>query len=218
MDAKTLMAEGTRIKDEIARLEAVQADVMKRLETLALKLPNDTHPQVPIGGEENAKLLDHVNPDRGSLESFHTQGFVPRDHVELARIHGLLDLENASKVTGSRFYYLLKEAALLELALTNWTMQKLVAKGYTPILPPDLARTAVIEGAGFQSKDERTLAQHIYQIENADTALSATAEIPLAGRFMNQILSETELPIKSMLWDYGLCAGFDMYKRDMIVM
>jgi len=202
MTEAELVQEGTRIKDELARLESEQDQILKELDQLAFKLPNDTHPMVPIGDESMANLLAHVNPSVGTLEAFREAGFVPKDHLELANQHGLIDLDTASNVTGSRFYYLLREAALMELALIQWTVSKLVSRGFTPVLPPDLARLQVIEGAGFQSRDERSLGHHIYHIQGHDTALSATAEIPLAGLYMNKILQEAELPQKLVAFNH----------------
>jgi len=166
-DMPALVAEGKELKIVIAAKEAVLTTTEAELERLAFKLPNMIHPAAPFGAEVNATTLAHHNKGRASLGDFlDVRGFVPKDHLDLAREHGLVDLESAAKVTGSRFYYLLREAALLELALINYTVQKLVAKGFTPVLPPDLARSAVVEGAGFQSKDERSLAHHVYQVRH----------------------------------------------------
>ncbi len=212
-DMPSLIAEGRDLKVKISALEATLSEIEPQLEALAFKLPNMLHPASPPGGEENAKELAHPNIDRGSLSSLTTTGpiepsppaagtisapepFVPLDHLELARRHGWIDLEAASKATGSRFYYLCREAALLEMALIQYTMQRLVARGYTPILPPDLARTAVVEGAGFQARDERSLAHHIYQVTGSDMSLAATSEISMAGRFMNEVLPEASLPLR----------------------
>ncbi len=70
---------------------------------------------------------------------------MPVDHVEIARRFSLIDTESAAESAGSRFYYLTNEAALLEMALVQWALQFLVKRGFTPVLPPDVARTAVIE-------------------------------------------------------------------------
>lgn len=196
MAVDQLIAEGSAVKEEITRLEARADEVLSRLDILAHKIPNDTHPTVPIGDESNARVLHHANPEKGTVAWFTQQGMVPRDHMEIARLHGLIDLDAASKVSGSRFYFLTREAALLELALVNWTMQKLVAKGYIPTLTPDVARVSVIEGAGFQSKDDAGLGHHIYFLSGTDAALVGTAEIPLAGKHMNEIMAENTLPLK----------------------
>ncbi len=105
------------------------------------KIPNNTHPEVPIGDESKATTLQIV----GKPPTF---SFTPKDHVELGIFLlfslcnflftcfigtnlGILDLEVASKVSGRKFYYLMRDGALLEMALVNWAMQKLTSKGYT---------------------------------------------------------------------------------------
>jgi len=85
----------------------------------ALKLPNKTHPDSPVGGEEQNQLLREV----GVKPEF---DFEPLSHLDLAQEHNLLDFQNAGKLTGSKFVFLKNEAALLELALTSWAMQELV--------------------------------------------------------------------------------------------
>lgn len=202
LDMKALVAEGKRVKADMASTEAEFEEVDEKLSKMAFKLPNITHPSAPIGGEENATCLDHPNKDMGSLAAYQKKGFVPRDHLDLCRENGWVDFEAAADVTGRRFYYLKGSAALLEMALINFGLSKLIKRGYTPVLPPDLARLSVIEGAGFQSKDEKSLEAQVYRVEGSDLTLSGTAEIPLAGLYMNQILSEEQLPIKMVAYNH----------------
>ena len=98
-----------------------------------------------------------------------------------------------TQVSGQKFYYLKNEAAMLELALVNWTMQKLQRKGFTPMMTPDLVREGVLEKCGFQPRGETT---QVYSVEDSDLCLAGTAEIPLGGYFMDQILQEDQLPVK----------------------
>jgi seryl-tRNA synthetase len=85
------------------------------------------------------------------------------------------------------------EAALLELALINWSMHKLITKGFTPILPPDLIRREIAEGCGFQPRGESS---QIYSIADHNLCLAGTAEIPLAGLYVNKTIPVEKLPIK----------------------
>eukprot|EP00461_Guttulinopsis_vulgaris_P000897 UN00897 len=202
MELKELVAEGKRCKEEMAAVEAKFTQVDEELAKMAFKLPNITHPTSPIGGEENATVLAHPNKDKNTLADYKSKGFIPRDHLDLAREQGWVDFEAAADVTGRRFYYLKGSAALLEMALINYGLSKLIKRGYTPVLPPDLARLSVIEGAGFQSRDEKSLESQVYRIDGSDLTLSGTAEIPLAGLYMNQIIPEEKLPIKMVAYNH----------------
>ena len=112
------------------------------------------------------------------------------DHVSLCHKWDLLDLESGSLVSGSRFYYLKHELALLELALVQYAMHKLVRRGYTPILPPDLVRSQFVAACGFQPRDLAELSQ-VYHVANSDLSLVGTAEIPLASMYTNADLPHT---------------------------
>lgn len=113
------------------------------------RIPNLTHPAVPIGNEDNATVLQMV----GQQRSFE---FQPKDHVTLGESLGLIDFEAGAEVSGSKFYYLKNAAALLELALVNWAMTRVVGKGFTPIMTPDLVKESVLEKCGFQPRADNT--------------------------------------------------------------
>ena len=103
--------------------------------------------------------------------------FQPRDHLELAEPHGWIDLERAARVSGSRFAYRVGEVALLELALYRFALDRLVARGFVPVLPPVLVREEAMYGTGFLPTDE----VNIYRIERDDLYLTGTAEVGLAS-------------------------------------
>ncbi|KAJ7651725.1 hypothetical protein DFH06DRAFT_552152 [Mycena polygramma] len=189
------MAEALQIKEEIARLEAALIAVEESLLSLALAIPNDTHPSSPLGPESAAVTLSTHGPEP-----------IPpspeRDHVTIARKFGLLDFESGATVTGSSWYYLLNEAALLELALTNYAMSVAVKHGFTPVTTPDVVRSEIASRCGFQPRDNSDPpVSQAYHLESSSSKsseliLSATAEIPLGGMFANKIFSETGLPLK----------------------
>src|SRR5262249_16700347 len=149
-----------------------------------LTIPNLTHPDAPVGNEN--KVLRRV----GEPRKF---DFPAKDHIALAETLDLVDFEAGSRVAGQKFYFLKNEAVLLELALVQYAMGKLIAEGYTPIVTPDVARSEVLEGIGFIPRGPET---QIYSIENTDLCLIATAEITLGGMHRDQILDELQLPIK----------------------
>jgi seryl-tRNA synthetase len=154
----------------------------------ALLIPNDTHPNSPIGPEQNARVLKTVGVPR--LEKL-------KDHVELASSLGILDLEQAAITSGSSFYYLQGMGAFLELALVQYAMQKAAARGFLGVLTPDIVRTQVAYGCGFQPR--RGESSQIYDITtksevSSSLCLAGTAEIPLAGKFATRLLNEQDLP------------------------
>src|SRR5262249_28795925 len=105
----------------------------------------------------------------------------------------LMNYDAVSRDACHKFYFLKNEAVLLEMALVQFAMKKLMAEGYTPVITPDLARQEVLEGIGFIPRGPET---QIYSIDNSDLCLIATAEITLGGLHRDQILEELQLPIK----------------------
>ena len=104
------VAQGRRLKDEVAELEAAVTQAQRALETAMAPIPNLVHPQTPEGDEANFRELRRVGTPR-------TFSFEPLDHVTLGEKLALVDFEAGAKVTGQKFYFLKNEAVLLELAL-----------------------------------------------------------------------------------------------------
>ncbi|KAL4426351.1 hypothetical protein ABPG77_004645 [Micractinium sp. CCAP 211/92] len=192
-----LIERGKEIKAELEGLEARLVQLEEQLQREGQRLPNMTHPDVPVGGEDQSTVLQLVGEKRDL-------GFEPKDHLQLGEELDLIDFETAGTVSGAKFYYLRNEAALLELALINWTMQKVAAAGFTPMITPDLVRESVFEKCGFQPRADNTQARPgIYSVRDSSICLTGTAEIPLGGVYMDKILSEAQLPIKMAA--YGHC-------------
>src|SRR6476659_2085900 len=171
-------------KDEGRRLREMKEKIEEHMQRLAAEaavihnaMPNLTHPEAPIGGEDASKELRHGTIDVRPL------GFPVQDHVALAEQHDLIDFEGGARVAGHGFYFLKKEAALLELALQQYAMDFLVREGFMPMVTPDLARGDVLKGIGFIPRGPET---QIYSVENQDLNLVATAEITLGGRCVVQ--------------------------------
>ncbi|KAG6911607.1 hypothetical protein DXG01_011910 [Tephrocybe rancida] len=188
------LAEATHLKTEVTRLEAVVAEVETELLTLALAIPNDTHPDSPLGPESAAVTVSTCGPSPIPANP-------ERDHVSICRKLDLLDLESGSTVTGSSWYYLLNEAALLEIALTNYAISVALKRGFTPVLTPDVVRSDIANRCGFQPRDNSDPPlQQMYHLHtppaSPELVLSGTSEIPLAGMFANKVFSSTILPLK----------------------
>ncbi len=178
-------ALGKELKEREATLEEELRRTTEELEALHARVPNMTHPEVPIGREESDnRELRRV----GTPPSF---DFPPLDHVALAERHGLVDFESAAKVTGQKFYYLKNELVLLELALVRFALDTLRARGFTLFQTPDLARVSVADGLGFNPRGDET---NIYSVADTDLVLVGTAEITLGGLHMDEILDDETLP------------------------
>lgn len=184
---ENLIADSRRTKELIPEREAELATVEGRLREEVLKIPNMTHPDAPIGKDEteNAEVRRV-----GEIPDF---GFDPKDHVEVGELLGIIDFDSGAKVTGSKFYFLRKDAVLLELGLVRYALDMLIARGYEPTITPDLARDEALIGTGFIPRGPET---QIYSIEESDLSLIATAEITLAGSLAGEILDEERLPIR----------------------
>ena len=159
------------MRERIAQLDAELAGVETEVRAALMTIPNLTHPDAPLGEEADSKTVRTW----GTIPKF---DFQPLDHVALAEKHDLIDLEAGARVTGSGFYFLKNEAVLLELALTQYAVQKLVKHGFTLHTTPDMARMEILEGTGYQPRGNET---QIYSITGTDLCLVATAEITLGG-------------------------------------
>jgi seryl-tRNA synthetase len=170
------------VKAELQGLEAELEGVESRFQELLDIVPNPPDSSAPDGfSEEDAVELRRVGEPRDF-------GFEPRDHLEIAEI----DMERGAKVSGSRFAYRLGDAALAELALYRFALDRLVGKGFTPVLPPVLVREHAMYGTGFLPTDEVNL----YRIERDDLYLTGTSEVALAAFHMGEQLDAASLALR----------------------
>jgi seryl-tRNA synthetase len=191
-DAKKdeLKSEGKRLREQVAAAEKQVKEIDAKLHAALLNIPNLTHPDAPVGTTAaDNKVINRF----GDKPRFDIQ---PRDHVTIVEALDLADFEAGAKVAGQKFYFLKREAALLELALVQYAMQTLVREGFTPMITPDLARAEVLEGIGFIPRDPNPETRQVYTIADSDLCLIATAEITLGGMHRDEILDERDLPKK----------------------
>jgi seryl-tRNA synthetase len=178
-------AEGRALKEAVARVEAEVETLRAKLDAKLRDLPNFLHPEVPDGGEDDAKELRRFRDAT-------TFAFAPKDHLALGADLALWDFDGGARVAGPKFYFLKNEAVLLELALQRYALDLLLAEGFTPYVTPDLARAEILEGIGFNPRGEET---QIYSVANTDLCLVGTAEITLGGLYADSILEEEQLPV-----------------------
>jgi seryl-tRNA synthetase len=163
---------------ELRELEAARDAVL-------LGLPNLAEPAAPDGGEDDAITLRVV----GTQPVF---DFAPRDHLEIGQLLGGIDTEQAAKISGARFAYLMGPLVRLQLALVGFAVDLLEAHGFTPVVPPVLVREEAMFGTGFFPTDRAS----IYALADDDLYLVGTSEVPLAGLGYERILEAIELPLR----------------------
>jgi seryl-tRNA synthetase len=177
-ELEQVKVELQQLEDELAAAEARRKDALDRV-------PNPPAEDTPDGfTDDDAVEIRRV----GEPPAF---DFPARDHLDLAQAFGGIDMERAAKVSGSRFAYRTGELALLELALYRYALDRLVQKGFVPVLPPVLVREEAMYGTGFLPTDE----VNIYKVERDELYLTGTAEVGLAAMHMGEIL-EQELPLR----------------------
>lgn len=181
-----LVEEGRSLKEQESALEERYREADAKRRELQSLVPNFTHPDSPIGKDDTENV-----PIRSFGEPPHFD-FKPKDHVELMEALDLVDFDGGAKVAGQKFYYLKNDAVLLELALVTFAARLLQAEGFTLLTTPDLARRDILDGIGFNPRGEST---QIYNIENSDLSLIATAEITLGGLLAGEVLDAEQLPL-----------------------
>jgi len=196
-EAEKLMATVAELKGRIESGKAEVEEVDAKLGELALSLPNVPDPDAPEGmTEEDAVLVREVGePPRFEFE--------PRDHLEIGTELGLIDMEAAARLSGSRFAYLKGDLVLLELALVRFAIETVRGEGHEPVVPPVLVREEALEGTGFLPGDR----DQIYEIPKDDLFLTGTSEVALAGLHADEILAANALPLR-------YCAFSTCFRRE----
>ena len=184
-EKSALLAKAKDLAAEVKEADALRSEAEAEAEKILGELANIADTRAPIGGEEDFVVLEEV----GTPTTF---SFEPRDHVELGKILGAIDTERGAKVSGSRFYYLTGNGALLEFALINLAISKAVAAGFIPVVPPVLVKPHAMEGTGFLGQ----AAENVFHLEEDDFYLVGTSEVPLAAYHMDEILDSANFPLR----------------------
>ena len=185
-EAADLVAEVGRLKEEIETGKAELDDVEAGIERVAAALPNLPDPDAPDGmTEEDAVVIREV----GERPSF---DFEPLDHLEIGTRLGVIDVESAARVSGSRFAYLKGDLVLVEMALVRYALDLVGGEGHEPVIPPVLVREEALYGTGFLPGDR----DQIYEIPKDDLFLVGTSEVSLAALHADEIISADRLPIR----------------------
>ena len=179
--------EGKKVKDELKKREPELVEVEGEYQDALNAIPNPALESVPVGknDKENVEVKKWGTPIKFDFE--------PLDHLELGKQLGIIDFETGAKVTGSQFYYLYGDGALMELALVQYAFEKLSKEGFLPVITPDLAKSRYYLGTGYMPKGDEA---QTYEIKDEDLGLIATAEVALAGKHADEVIPEDKLPIK----------------------
>ena len=180
-----LLEKAKALSDSVKTAEGKKNATEAEYKSVAMLLSNIVDKAAPVGGEADFKVLEEV----GKPREFN---FTPKDHVELGKILGAIDVERAAKVSGARFYYLTGVGALLELALVNYAITSASKAGFIPVIPPVLVKPAAMEGTGFLGQ----AAENVFHLKDEDFYLVGTSEVALAALHMDEILDAKSLPIR----------------------
>ena len=178
-----LIAEGKAIKTKLAEKEETLSAAEAEVNSLIKRIPNVIFDDVPLGGEE-------CSVEVKAWGEHHKTGV---DHLDFATSRDWLDFERGAKVAGAKFYYLKGDLALLENALLQYGLSKVLEHGFTFMTVPDMVCSRVLEGCGFNPRTSDQSDE--YYIEGEDLALIATAEMSLTGYHMDEIIDEEKLPL-----------------------
>ena len=178
-----LIAKGKEIKEKLSTLEADLSNFEKELNTKLKTVPNVIFDDVPLGDESASVEVKKWGECK-------TTGV---DHLDYAVSRDWVDFERGAKVAGAKFYYVKGGLALLENALIQFGIKKIVEHGFTLMDVPDLVNSRVLEGTGFAPRSSEQSDE--YYIEGEDLALIATAEMPITGYHMDEIIDEEKLPL-----------------------
>lgn len=212
------IAQGKKLKEGIASLEADLEKIEKDYLTLMVKVPVIPSEDTPVGKDDSENKEVLVWGEKPKFD------FQPKTHIELAENLDLVDFVRGAKVAGYRGYYLKNEGTLLVMALMMYAIEKMVQKGYSPIIPPTLIKEFALFGSGyFKGTEYDSASDNIYQIATRDKEMDGsdskekkflvgTAEPSLLAYFADEMLDEAKLPIKvcgfspcyrSEIGDYG---------------
>jgi seryl-tRNA synthetase len=182
-DRDALRETAAQLKKELTAREDALHDLDARLREVALQLPNPADTSVPDGGEDDAAVVRVVGDVAGAP---------PLDHAAFSEAMGFVDTPRAAEASGSRFAYILREGALLELALVNFAMTTIVRHGFVPVITPALVRERTMEEAGFFPTDRA----QVYDVDDGELFLLGTSEVALSALHRAETLTPEQLPAR----------------------
>jgi seryl-tRNA synthetase len=197
-----LLQQAKELAEQVKVAEALQAEAEATFTAAHMAISNVVIDGVPAGGEDDYAVLDVVG-EPAAIDN-------PKDHLELGEKLGLIDMERGAKVSGSRFYFLTGQGALLQLGLLQMAIRLAADNGFVPIIPPVLVRPEVMSGTGFLGAH----ADEVYRVEADDLYLVGTSEVPLAGYHSDEILDLSDGPMRYAGWSSCFRREAGSYGKD----
>lgn len=207
--------KGKEIKEKLDKQEQELRLAKGTVDDLLLKIPNLPLEDVPVGDESKNKVIKKVgNPGKFDFD--------PRDHLELGELLDIIDIKRASKVSGTRFGFLKNEAVLLEFALVQFVMEKLVKEGFTPIIPPVLIRHEITNGLGYWQAggNENYYFVRDYELRENDKAktldlyLIGTGEHVAVPMHKDEVFKNNDLPRRYIVFSSCFRREAGSYGKD----
>ena len=185
IEKSSLLEKAEKISNEVKTLsEETQKKDDEFFDTW-IKIPNIVDSSSPVGKtEEDNKEIKKVGEPKNILN--------PMTHLEIGENLGLIDVERASKISGSRFSYLFGDLVKIQFNLVSYTLNKLSDKGFNPTIPPVLVRENALFGTGFFPDDS----DQVYEVQNDDLFLVGTSEVSLAALHTDEIIDIENLPLR----------------------
>ena len=191
------------LKGKIQELESQHTNVTEQLQNQLLKMPNTSlHPDVPAGKDDSENVVVKVVGEKPDFD------FDPLDHMTLMKKYDMVDVERGVKLAGARSYFLKGDGMLLEQAVLQYTLKRLVERGFTPMQVPNIVNPECLIGTWYFPGGE----EDAYWMERDNQWLIGTSEIPVTAYHMGEVLEENELPKKYCgysacyrreAWSYG---------------
>ncbi|KAJ1109095.1 hypothetical protein NDU88_006461 [Pleurodeles waltl] len=186
-----LRQRGKELRQMLTSLYQEEYELDEQYYLKALELPNRTHPAVPVGDESNARIVEVI----GKKPDF---DFKVKGHLEIGEDLDIIRQKRLSHISGHRSYYLRGAGAMLQHALVQFTMNKLVKKGFIPMTVPDMLRGAVFEGCGMRPNASSSQVYSLDPSRFEDLNLAGTAEVGIAGYFMDHAVPLADLPARTV--------------------
>ncbi|OGE80281.1 MAG: serine--tRNA ligase [Candidatus Doudnabacteria bacterium RIFCSPHIGHO2_01_FULL_45_18] len=213
-----LIEESKQLKERLTKLETELSNIEQDWKAAMIQIPNPALENVPVGNDEteNKVLRKEGKPPKFS--------FKPKDHLELGEALDIIDVGRATKVVGGRFAYLKNQAAVLEFALIQFALSRLMKKGFQPILPPAVVKKSIADGLGYWQAggnqnywlltDQETFDEGLTTKDPDPTYLIGTSEHSVVPMYKDETLPESELPKKYVAFSSCFRREAGSYGRD----
>ena len=190
---EAILKKAKEIPQQIAQLEEKEKTLEAQIKELMLKIPNIISKETPKGkdGSENKEYIVG-----GKIPKFN---FTPKNHVELCENLGIADFDASARISGTGFYYLKNELAILNQALIRFAIDFMIKKGYEYIEPPLMLNSKAI----YASMDKAAIEQSVYEIKGEDLGMIGTSEQSVLAMHAGQVIPEAQLPKK--YFSYSMC-------------